>query len=386
MVQNVNIVKVGPTKNANGADELTPLNIDSSGNLGVNLETDIAIGSVKVSDGTTPTQLLAVDANGKIGVNALPGITGTVTATLSSQAFTNTILTAVEDTISHTIGVQTKGVRNTSGAAAHRSSLTAADVVGATNTAPTVPTVADSGVAEGTLGHSPTTWYAAYVVRNGMGVTMASAVGSASLSAAHSIRITIPSAWGSSLADTDLVYEIFLSTDSGAPKHVCTFTGAQLAASGGVGTGCVCTSAETPVTNSTARAAWACDIGVTGANAQTTAAQFVTSTAFSQATIAGLTPVSTAGYNNADVFIDAQQTAYTTTAPSLTLVPLFLNDKQGTNYHIGAPIYVSLLNGTAQSFRQMFNLTTNGDSMMILVASITNVTINRIDVTPTSVV
>jgi hypothetical protein len=79
-------------------------------------------------------------------------------------------------------------------------------------------------------------------------------------------------------------------------------------------------------------------------------------------------------------------TAYTTTAPSLTLVPVFLNDKQGTNYHVGAPIYVNLLNGAGQAFRQTFNLTTNGASVIILVSSIANVTVNRIDITPTSVV
>lgn len=306
--------------------------------------------------------------------------------TLSSQAFTNTILTAIEDTIAHTIGVQVKGVRPAAaGCFAHRATLTAPDLVGAVATAPTAPTVADSTVAEGSLAHAPTTWYGGYVVRNGMGVTLASAIGNVSLSAAHSIRITIPAAWGSGLSDTDLVYEFFLSTDT-APKHVCTWTGAQLAAGAGAGTGCYCTTAETPLTNGTGRAAWAADIGVTGANAQTTAAQFATSTALSQASIAAIAPVSTAGYNNADVFIDAIQTAYTTVAPSLTLIPVYLNDKQATNYHVGAPIYVNLLNGVGQSFRQVYNLTTNGASVMILIASIANVTVNRIDITPTSVV
>jgi hypothetical protein len=473
MTQRVTLVKA----ESPGSPEI-PLNVDSSGNIGVNVESGGSGGSVsgtvKVSDGTTATQLLAVDASGR------------VTAVLSSQAFTNTVLsnvadatathwlgtkdealagcisgnavaisntaltdlgncyqatatywiatkdltlaamattpinvggtvavtnldtsintlftstgikvgtlpdcanavlTAVKDTIGHTLGVQIKGVRTAAASCiAHRSSLTAADVLGGTNTAPTVPTVADSGIAEGGLTHAPTTWYAAYVVRNGMGVTMASAVGSVSLSAAHSIRITIPAAWGSSLTDTDLTYEIFLSTDT-APKHVCTFTAAQLAAGGT--TRCSCTTAETPIVSGAGGANWTCDIGVTGANAQTTAAQFQTSTALSQATIAGLSAVSTSGYNNIDLFIDAQMTAYTTTAPSLTLVPVFLNDKQGTNYHVGAPIYVNLLNGAGQAFRQTFNLTTNGASVMILVASITNVTVNRIDITPTSVV
>jgi hypothetical protein len=372
-------------------------NIDTSLNT-LFTSTGIKIASWPASVGVTNTGLSNIDTSLNtlftstgITVATLPAITGSVTATLSSQAFTNTILTAIEDTIAHTIGVQVKGVRTAAGSCiAHRASLTTADLVGpatsANQAAPTAPTVADSGVSEGNLTHAPTTWYGGYVVRNGMGVTMASAIGSVSLSAAHSIRITIPAAWGSSLSDTDLVYEIFLSTDSGAPKHVCTFTGAQLAASGGANTRCYCTTAETPLTNGTGGATWACDIGVTGANAQTTANQFATSTAVSQASIAALTAVSTAGYNNVDLFIDAIQTAYTTTTPALTLVPVFLNDKQGTNYHVGAPIYVNILNGVGQSFRQIYNLTTNGASLMILVASIANVTVNRIDITPTSVV
>lgn len=272
---------------------------------------------------------------------------------------------------------------------AHRASLTVSDLVGpatsANQAAPTAPTVADSGVSEGNLTHAPTTWYAGYVVRNGMGVSMASAIGSVSLSAAHSIRITLPAAWSGSLSDTDLIYEIFLSTDT-APKHVATFTWAQLQAGAGATTRCWCTIAESPQVSGAGGAAWACDIGVTGANAQTTAAQFVTSTALSQATIAGLTPVSTSGYNNADVFVDATPTAYTTTAPTVTLVPIYLNDKQATNYHVGNPIFINPASGIGQCFRQTFNLVTNGASIMILVASIANVTVNRIDITPTSIV
>jgi len=135
MTQKVTLVKA----ESPGSPEI-PLNVDSSGNIGVNVESGGSGGGsggvVQVSDGTTKTQYLAVDANGKIGVNALPSITGattnavltavedqtthylatkdltlntlvgvgstvpisgSVTATLSSMAFTNTILTAVED-------------------------------------------------------------------------------------------------------------------------------------------------------------------------------------------------------------------------------------------------------------------------------------------------
>jgi hypothetical protein len=67
-------------------------------------------------------------------------------------------------------------------------------------------------------------------------------------------------------------------------------------------------------------------------------------------------------------------------------LPVFLNDKQATNYHVGAQIVLNPLSGGGQSFRRIYNLTTNGSNVIILVASITNVTINRIDITPTSVV
>ena len=356
------------------------------GTKDVGLNAIIAASKLAVTDATLDA-CIAANKVATADANLSGCITGNVVAVSGSVTATNAVLTAVEDTIAHTLGVQVKGVRTAAASCvAHRASLTAPDLVGAVATAPTAPTVADSGLTEGNLTHAPTTWYAGYVVRNGMGVTMASAIGSVSLSAAHSIRITIPAAWGSSLSDTDLTYEIFLSTDSGAPKHVATFTGAQLAAGAGATARCWATTAESPQVSGSGGAAWACDIGVTGANVQTTANQFAQSTALSQASIAALTTVSTTGYNNCDVFVDAIQTAYTTTSPSLTLVPVFLNDKQGTNYHVGAPIYVNLLNGTGQSFRQVFNLTTNGASVMILVANIANVTVNRIDVTPTSMV
>jgi len=67
------------------------------------------------------------------------------------------------------------------------------------------------------------------------------------------------------------------------------------------------------------------------------------------------------------------------------LIPLFLNDGVA-QYHVGAPIYVNIENQIGASKRQVYNLTTNGASVMILVVSIANTTINRIDITPTSVV
>jgi len=144
MTQKVTLVKA----ESPGSPEI-PLNVDSSGNIGVNVESGGSGGGsggvVQVSDGTTKTQYLAVDANGKIGVNALPSITGattnavltavedqtthylatkdltlntlvgvgstvpisgSVTATLSSMAFTNTILTAVEDQLADYLAVR----------------------------------------------------------------------------------------------------------------------------------------------------------------------------------------------------------------------------------------------------------------------------------------
>jgi len=150
MTQRVTLVKA----ESPGSPEI-PLNVDSSGNIGVNVESGGSGGGsggvVQVSDGTTKTQLLAVDANGKIGVNALPSITGAVTtdvgaiisgsklpvsiASMPSTAVTNTglsnidtslntlftstgikvatlpaisdtVLTAVEDQTTHYLGVK----------------------------------------------------------------------------------------------------------------------------------------------------------------------------------------------------------------------------------------------------------------------------------------
>ena len=99
MTQKVTLVKA----ESPGSPEI-PLNVDSSGNIGVNVESGGSGGGsggvVQVSDGTTKTQYLAVDANGKIGVNALPSITG---------ATTNAVLTAVEDQTTHYLATKDVG-------------------------------------------------------------------------------------------------------------------------------------------------------------------------------------------------------------------------------------------------------------------------------------
>lgn len=99
MTQRVTLVKA----ESPGSPEI-PLNVDSSGNIGVNVESGGSGGGsggvVQVSDGTTKTQYLAVDANGKIGVNALPSITG---------ATTNAVLTAVEDQTTHYLATKDVG-------------------------------------------------------------------------------------------------------------------------------------------------------------------------------------------------------------------------------------------------------------------------------------
>ena len=368
-----------------GLEWVVPIKVDVNGNMGVNLEGEIAVGTLALGATDAGLVALATSIKGSKQISDLYTMLNNVEDNATYTHYLSVkseVLANVFDTITHSIGVQVKGVRAlAAGCTAHRASLTAPDLLGGLQTAPTVPTFADSGVAEGSLTHAPTTYYGGYVIRNGLGVTMASAIASVALSNANSIRMTIPAGvWR--ITDADAVYEIFLSTDA-APKHVCTFTAAQLAASGTASSGCVCTTAEIPVTNSTARAAWACDIGVVGTNVPTNNATFAQSTAY---TIGAISPVVTTGYNNVDVFVDAQPTAYTTITPALTLVPVYLNDKQGTNYHVGAPIAVSLAQGSGQSFRQLFNLTTNGASVIVLVSSIANVTINRIDVTPTSMV
>ena len=114
MTQRVTLVKA----ESPGSPEI-PLNVDSSGNIGVNVESGGSGGGsggvVQVSDGTTKTQYLAVDANGKIGVNALPSITGAVTtdvgaiisgsklpvsiASMPSTAVTNTGLSNIDTSL-----------------------------------------------------------------------------------------------------------------------------------------------------------------------------------------------------------------------------------------------------------------------------------------------
>jgi len=275
------------------------------------------------------------------------------------------------------MSIKTSAIKRGSGTA-HRSSLTSPDLLGATSTAPTLPTTADSTIAEGAL--AAANHFAAYVIRNGAGMTMASAITTQLAVLNDSVRITIPAAFR--ITGADVVYEIFFSTDA-APKHVCSFTAAQLAA--GATARCYDFAVvETPLVAGAGGAAWTCDIGIVGTGVATTQQRFLQSNAYTLGTI---TPVNCAGYNNVDVYIDASCTSvYSATAPSLVLIPFFLNDAQGTNYHVGAPITVGISQAVGQSYRQLFNLTVNSAYVAILVASIANVTINRIDITPTSVV
>lgn len=277
------------------------------------------------------------------------------------------------------MSIKTSAIKRGS-AVAHRSTLTAPDLLGAISTAPELPTCADSGVTEGALGHAPTNHYAAYAVRNGNGLTMASAITTVAVANTNSIRITIPAAFR--FTSSDVSYEIFFAAAT-PPLHVCNFTAAQLVA--GATARCFdFTTVETPVVSGAGGAAWTCDIGIVGTAVATTQQRFLQSNALTLGTV---TPVNCAGYNNADVFVDAKCTDVSlATAPSLVLIPVFLNDIQGNNYHVGAPITVGLSQAVGQSYRQLFNLSVNSDYMAILVASIANVTVNRIDVTPTSVV
>jgi len=93
MTQKVTLVKA----ESPGSPEI-PLNVDSSGNIGVNVESGGSGGGsggvVQVSDGTTKTQYLAVDANGKIGVNALPSITGATTNDVLTNVYGTTAVPA----------------------------------------------------------------------------------------------------------------------------------------------------------------------------------------------------------------------------------------------------------------------------------------------------
>jgi hypothetical protein len=349
------------------------------------------------TDATLATAL--VGTNSKTFSDVVTAI-GALPQTQFNGAVTNTGLTDITnvyDSLTHALTVSTKGVRSAT-PTAHRANLTYPDLAGPTTLAatnipnsqiaPTAPAFVDTAAAPSS-GLSAQAYYGAFVVRNNFGVSMASSVATVTPTGGHMIRLTIPSAWqiDPTTNDTDVYYDIFMSTDSGAPKHVATFTAAQLKASGNAGSGCYVITAETPVTNSTARAAYAVDIGVVGTGMQTTAAPFAQSTALElNPGGTAITPVSTAGYNNVDLFVDAAVTSFgQATAPSLTLVPLFLNDSV-SQYHVGAPIYVNIGGGVGQAKRQVFNLTTNGASVMILVANIANVTVNRIDITPTSVV
>jgi len=285
--------------------------------------------------------------------------------------------------------VQVKGVRAlAAGCTAHRTARAYGDLLGpttlaATNipnnqVAPTVPTLtgATGGQHQGSI--AAASYYVGYVIKNGAGVTMASVITAATaLTANYCMNVAIPAAW--QISGADVYYEFFMSADA-APKHVGTISAANVATGGYY----QITTAESAFILGTG-AAWSVDLGVLNATGvQTNAATFAQNTAY---TLGSITPVNTVGYNNVDIFVDVSVTSLgVATAPSLTLLPVFLDDKGGANYHVGAPIPVSIEGGVGQAKRTVYNLTTNSANMAILVATISNVTVNSINITPTSVV
>ena len=285
--------------------------------------------------------------------------------------------------------VQVKGTRAVAaGCTAHRTARTYGDLLGPTTLAatnipnnqiaPTVPTLtgATGGQHQGSI--AAASYYVGYAIKNGAGVTMASTITAATaLTANYCMNVAIPAAW--QISGADVYYEFFMSADA-APKHVGTISAANVATGGYY----QITTSESAFISGTG-AAWTVDLGVLNATGMTTnTAPFAQNTAY---TLGSITPVNTVGYNNVDVFVDVSVTSLgVATQPSLTLLPVFLDDKGGVNYHVGAPITVSIEGAVGQSKRQALNLTTNGASIAVLVANIQNVTLNTINITPTSVV
>jgi hypothetical protein len=227
----------------------------------------------------------------------------------------------------------------------HRNGITAIDKVSA------VGTITLSGQAGGSLA-SGTTYYVSAVARNKYGPTGAATVVNTSPGGSNG---TLRAAFAApaNMLSTD-VYDMFLSTDSGAPKYVATVTETQRAA------GCLVTAVRTVGAGGTAGAV---DVQVVGTGAQTTATQFANNNAYLPDLI---TAVNCAGYAKASIkTLLAVTDLGSTTVPALTIVPFLKNQIDGF-YDQAAAQIVATLTAVGQSLRQDYVLDVNGATGLVV--------------------
>lgn len=223
----------------------------------------------------------------------------------------------------------------------HRNAITAADKLAAPGT------VTLSGQTGGSL-VSATTYYVSVAAYNQWGATTPATVVSTTPGGSNG---TLRAAF--SQVTNAVGYDVFLSTDSGAPKWVGRVTEAQRA--GGI----VITAVGT---TGAGGAAGAVDIQVPGTGIQTTNAVFSGNNAYTPATP---TPINCAGYSRAHVHVKLALTDLRS-APALSLVPFFQDQQSGADWFQGQLLAVPLLGAVGQSLEQDFEIDVDGATNMVI--------------------
>jgi hypothetical protein len=236
----------------------------------------------------------------------------------------------------------------------HRNAIAAADVLA--NPSSSAPTVADVTTA-GSLAFN-TVYRAAFAAGNTQGNTLCSGVASQTTANdaanTHGVRLTIPQVASATY------YDVFLSTDT-APKWVARITETQRAAAG------TTITAVGTVGTGGPNAAGTVDIRVVGTGQQTSAQNFQQNTAY----VTTASAYDSTGFSQVRVQVKVTLTDLRT-APTLVLVPAWLNDLNAGQYHLGQPLQVPLASGSGAALFQEFVLDTNGsDGVILLLDSVT---------------
>jgi hypothetical protein len=217
----------------------------------------------------------------------------------------------------------------------HRSAIAAVDKLSAPAALSSLSAPATGSLSTGT------TYYVAATAGNVWGVTTLSNAGTPQTQATGgsgtAVQFTLAQVTGATY------YDLFLSTDVGAPKWVCRITETQRADANGVLVTAVGVSSA-----GSSLGAGVIQIRVAGTGQTTAATLFSTITAYTPASV---TPISCAGYSRAHVKGVLTLTGFGATAPALTLVPFFGNQVAGSNVHAGQAQPVPILTGSGQSLQ-----------------------------------
>lgn len=218
------------------------------------------------------------------------------------------------------------------GGVLHRNAIAAVDKLSAPAALSSLSAPAAGSLSTGT------TYYVAAAAGNVWGVTTLSNAGTAQSQATGgsgtAVQFTLAQVSGATY------YDLFLSTDVGAPKWVARITETQRADANGV-----LVTAVATVSAGSSLGAGVIQIRVPGTGIQTTSAVFVTNTAYTPASV---TPISCAGYSRAHVKGLVAVTGFGA-APSLTLVPYYGNQLSASSFHAGQAQPVPLVTGPGQA-------------------------------------